>query len=68
LLLAETVEAKREFVVHLIVDGAGNHDVTAYMIAPQTAKRMRHRIWRHSPLRAAFGSLGHADALVFITV
>ena len=27
--------------------------VIAYMIAPQIAKRMRHRIWRHTPLRAA---------------
>ena len=31
--------------------------VIAYMIAAQIAKRMTHRIWRHSPLRAAPGAL-----------
>src|SRR5262249_30821483 len=38
LLLAETVEAKREVVVHLIVDGTGDDDVTGLSKFLQTRR------------------------------
>src|SRR5215469_3895680 len=38
LLLAETVEAKGKFVVHLIVDGTGDHDVAGLSKFLQTRR------------------------------